>query len=388
MYLSYTLPYLLYLLICALLFLNANTQYKIASAKKAVYCVSLYTFFSVTIIFIGCRGYIGADWLVYKPFFDSAPTLIEHNKIYRFISKSVFEKGFSIYVILVKSIYNDYLFFQFISFIIDILLLHIFFDRYCKKYYFLCWVFYWILQGYVFEMIILRNVKSIILFLLSIKYIEKRKFLPYLFLNLLGFTFHSSSIIYFPLYFIALAKRRKIVEIILFIFGNCIYLLQIKWFSNILIKFSTLFFGRLSLILAAYLKSENFMSSYGITIGYIERLFTFCLFYKFSDTLISENPKNKVFYFLFLFYSYIFLFFSEILIILERIPNLFICSYWILYPQIYQRIKKDWKKFFLFLLIIYGLLRTMSLLNAKYAFYDNFIFGSLSPKLREQKYTY
>lgn len=49
---------------------------------------------------------------------------------------------------------------------------------------------------------VMRNMKSISFFYLSIPFLIQRKALPYFILNLIGFGFHTSSIVYFPLYFI------------------------------------------------------------------------------------------------------------------------------------------------------------------------------------------
>ena len=72
-----------------------------------------------------------------------------------------------------------------------------------------------------------RNTKSFSLFLLSLPYLQNRKLLPYLLLNMTGCLFHISSMIYLPLYFVLYRKMSK--EIIL----DKLFYCQYSYFMNI-----------------------------------------------------------------------------------------------------------------------------------------------------------
>ena len=50
--------------------------------------------------------------------------------------------------------------------------------------------------------------------------------MPFIALNLLGFLFHSSSLIYFPMYFLLKINWNKIFIFVTFILGNIYYLLD------------------------------------------------------------------------------------------------------------------------------------------------------------------
>jgi hypothetical protein len=76
----------------------------------------------------------------------------------------------------------------------------------------------------------------------------------------------------------------------------------------------------------------------------------------------------------FYLYSFIFLFFTEITIVTERVPALFIFSYWVLYPQIYALIQKNKKVSFLILFLFYGLIKIVLGYNILPAQYDNILF--------------
>lgn len=391
MYLINTLPYIIFfsLFVILLLVSNINYAYENIKTNKSTNMLAIYSLFLFSIVFIGCRGYVCADWLFYKPFFDKAPSLnSEKSIILDFLRKSMYEKGFSLYVIILKTIFDNYLFLQFVSFLIDVIILHYFFKEYCSEHYFLCWCLYWIFQGFVFEIITIRNTKSIMLFLLSIKYLYQRKPCKYFILNIIGFLFHTSSIIYIPLYFLTYLKRKKKLEIMLFVVGNVVFFLHISWIKNLLLQIAPLISGRLATMLNIYLSNEKFSSAQGISIGLFERTLTFFIFFKYADELEKDSGVNKIFYILFLLYIYTYLFFSEMFIMIERIPNLFVCSYWIIYPKIYGKLKKDWKLLFLIILFLYGVLKTLMLMNMKSTYYDNFLFDYIEPNIRAQYFTY
>lgn len=69
-----------------------------------------------------------------------------------------------------------------------------------------------------------------LVFYLSIPFLIQRKALPYFILNLIGFGFHTSSIVYFPLYFILTKKYHKYVYWGIFLVGNFMVLSHINLF--------------------------------------------------------------------------------------------------------------------------------------------------------------
>lgn len=385
--LSNSFPYIAFSLLFFLFSLDGYVFSKNTEAYKSIRFLFVNATVLISIYFIGCRGFVAADWYFYLPYFEKCPTFFdETSKIFEFVKNNEYEKGYCLFSIICKSIFDNYFAFQFICFVIDFFVLHSFFKEYCRKYYFLGWMLFWIFQGFVFEIIILRNAKAIMLFLISIKYAEKRKFLPYFFINLLGVFFHSSAVIYIPLYFFFGLKRHPKIELFLFISGGFIYVLQIPLIKPVLLLFSNFMPGRYGHLVQMYLASDLYSASYGITIGFLERFFTFCILYKFSKRIIKNDNRMKTFWFIFLLYSYSYLFMSDFSILIERIPNLFICSYWILYPKLFGLLKKEFKYIFLILLLLYGSMRTATLLSKNWAYYDNFITGAISSMERKNLY--
>jgi hypothetical protein len=232
------------------------------------------------------------------------------------------------------------------------------------------------------------------LFLISLKYIERRKLLIYMIINIIGTLFHISSLLYLPLYFILNKKIHRTVILTLFFIGNLIFLLQIEWCKSVLIFVSTMISGRLGYLLKNYLSSSFYSSSYGISIGYLERFFSFVIFYYFTQRLYKSN--NNIFIYLNAFYIYIFIFlyFSEVTIIFERVGALFVFSYWILYPLIYSSFKNKSRQIFLLILLFYGVLKLGVGNKDVFTIYDNILlpFKSYQERLeilnQHSKYIY
>jgi hypothetical protein len=339
------------------------------------------------LLFLGFRGFIFTDWESYYAFFQKCPGVFDSVKeISAFFSRGQYfawGRGFLVYTFIIKSFTQNYFLFQFISFSIDIFILYWFFKKYIPNYIVLGFLFFYSFNGIDIEVNLLRNSKAILLFLISIKYIEKHNFIKYLMINILGCLFHISSIVYIPLYFILNRTFNKYFILFIFIAGNIIFLLQIKWFSSVLIKLAAFNHNRLFDLIINYMNSEKFSSPYGISIGYLERQITFIIFYMNVDKLRNDMKVNNIFLNAFFVYCFIYLYFAEMYILVMRIPLLLVFSYWILYPKIYSYQKKNSKYLFLFMLLSYTTLRLISGYSSVMCLYDNALFGYKSYEVRK-----
>lgn len=173
---------------------------------------------------------------------------------------------------------------------------------------------------------LLRNFKALDCFLLSLPYLQSKKIIKYTLLNILGATFHISSLLYLPLFFILTVNIHKYVIWIIFIVITLIYWLKIHVTSSIIgyiLAGSEKYVG--------YLESD---SGFGFTLGYFERTFTFLLFTFLYKRLIIQKKSNNIFYNCsFLYYSFHILF-NDIAVVAERIPFLFIIGNWVLYTNV------------------------------------------------------
>lgn len=283
--------------------------------------------FFILLLFLGLRGFVGSDFASYYLFFKELPTLWDFKRIE---TSFKFEPGFVLYSSIIKSIFPNYFFWVFINTFIDLYIFNWLFKRFSSSVV-LSWIIFISIIGLSIEFNLFRNVKSILLFLVSIPYLKERKPIPYLLLNLLGCLFHQSSFIYLPLYFI-LTKKLPIS----LLWGSFI-LVNVMMFTHF--SFTNIIINQITPLLGFGTGIEKFIryistgENYGLSIGYIERTITFIVFTLSLNKLRTQNDYNNIFYNCFFFYYILFYLFIDIKVFTERFPILFAFSYWILYPN-------------------------------------------------------
>ena len=362
--------YLSYILLIAFFLSIAIFQLGMPIEEKSRKYIN-FLVVAMYVFFFGFRGFVGFDWVNYYPFFKDIDKLSDFK--FATISNDV---GFSVFASFIKTVNPDYNFFILINTLVNVVLLHYFFKRYLPiRYYAFAFALFVAIGGIILELNLMRNVKGYLLFLLSIIYIEKRKPLPFFLLNLLGFLFHWSSLIFFPLYFFIHKKINIRLIILVFLIGNLIYLSQIEYITPF-VNWLSSFFGEVAEERTTmYLASTMFGSQYGLTFGYIERFFTFLLVLSYHKKLIANAKSNVIFINCFFIYIFINLFFSEINIIITRIGILFIFSYWILWPKILEN-SKIVEKIALFVIFsLYMNVRLISQTNNPMFKYENVLLG-------------
>lgn len=297
----------------------------------------LYIFFILMlIVFFGTRGYLGYDWYSYKPNFEKTDDILQvFSGNYKSIFYSGYEFGFQLYSSVIKAFSSDYFVFNFFNTVTDFLLIYFIFKRYSKYPIFALFLYFGI-HGIALEIDMMRNIKSILLFLCSIKYIKERKPVVFIALNILGMMFHSSSVIYFPMYFILNIKWNRKFILGLFILGNIYYLSNFRLIVNGIRAFSGYLPGGIGQKIAGYISIIPSDFPLGFSIFYIERIAVFLLVYFLGSNLISKKYGN-----IFLNSTYIsvfiFLFTSELSVISLRIGILFVYSYWFIIPMLIEK---------------------------------------------------
>lgn len=151
--------------------------------------------FLLLFVFLGLRGFIFSDWQNYYLFFESAPTLydgmVEIGNYLQSGTYSGWEDGFLLYSIIIKTIWNNYFFWQAISYLIDFCLLFWLFSTYVPRRIVLCFVFTFVF-GLAIQVDLMRNVNAILFFVVyPLFFIKSRKFLPYILLSLLDCLFQT-----------------------------------------------------------------------------------------------------------------------------------------------------------------------------------------------------
>ncbi len=357
----YSFPYIF----IALLFLFLWFFYEKRGKNVSAICSIIFIFF------YGFRGFVAWDWMSYYTRFGLPVEFIPD------VYSS--ELGFAWTCIIIKSILDNYHFFIFVLTIIDLWLLFEIFKRYAKRNIALMFFFFVVFYT-PSEFDLLRNIKSILLFYFSLKYFFEKKYLKYILINLIGLSFHTSSIIYLFISIIIFRPLNRKLIFLLFILGNVLFLKQEGIFTLIFEKISSIYdIGIYQVLFDSYLNSDKFSSQYGISFGYVERFISFVLVYKYYNLIVLKNKELYPVVNLFYFFVFINLYFSDLTIVVERIGNLFRFSYVILCPIIYESINLRFlKKAYISFIIIFSITRFHIFTNNIFYDYENILFGAKS----------
>lgn len=304
----------------------------------------LFVFSIILLIgFLGLRGFIGWDWWAYYPSYNNLPNGFNYEIGYEIWSNIFYKIGLS------------YHHFTFINTVADILILAYVLKKYSKYPIFSMFLFLAV-QGLSFEVDLLRNAKAVLLFIISIQFIKERKIIPFLILNILGMTFHMSSIIYLPMYFILNRNYSRKIILPLIILGNIYYLLDTKIFIHILEYMSSVLPAAVGGKITSYL--SIIPQNYKLPIGtlYFERLVTFIMVFFFlhkeKNHREKENPYSLIMENSFYIFYLIFLFTSEFFIASTRIGILFIYANWFLWGDIIENLRNTKIKAAVFLIAV------------------------------------
>ena len=363
---SYSFPYIL----LVIFYLGLSiAQFALPLEEKTRNYINYFAII-IYILFFGLRGFVGWDWYNYYPYFNKLPILSHFS-----FESSRFEIGFTLFAVIIKTINPDYHFFIFINCLVNIILLFIFLKKYTSsRLMIFSLLIFIVMEGLTLELNLLRNSKSVLLFLISLRYIEDRKLIKFLLLNITGIFFHWSAIIYLPLYFFLHKKIDLRIYFFIFIIGNIIYLFQIQYVKPVVLFLASLM-GKVAHGKAeGYLSSKIFGIQYGITFGYLERVTTSLLIMFYYNKLINRSKSNILFINSFFIFFVVYFFFSEISVIVNRVGILFFFSYWILWPQIVEVSERVTKYLLFFFMAIYLNVRIISMTNNILYKYDNIMF--------------
>ena len=304
----------------------------------------LFVFGVILLIgFLGLRGFIGWDWWAYYPSYNNLPNGFNYEIGYEIWSNIFYKIGLS------------YHHFTFINTVADILILAYVLKKYSKYPIFSMFLFLAV-QGLSFEVDLLRNAKAVLLFIISIQFIKERKIIPFLILNILGMTFHMSSVIYLPMYFILNRNYSRKIILPLIILGNIYYLFDTKLFIHILEYMSSVLPAAVGGKITSYL--SIIPQNYKLPIGtlYFERLVTFIMVFFFlhkeKNHREKENPYSLIMENSFYIFYLIFLFTSEFFIASTRIGILFIYANWFLWGDIIENFRDTKIKAAVFLIAV------------------------------------
>ena len=367
--LSYSIPYLL--LFFLFLLLDWICSRGAGEREKAF---ARYSAVALYVIFFGFRGFIGADWNNYYPFYNELPSLFSGQFG---TSDNLFEPGFVLFSTICKTISSNYHFFILINALVNVLLLDIFIRRHLNdRQYVLGIMIFLLMGGIINEIDLLRASKAVLLFMISIKYIQSRKLFKFLLINAIGLSFHSTTLLFLPLYFIVNRKFSIKPILLIWIIGNAIFLLQVEYIKPVLTFLASIFGASYSLMLSMYLDSDVFNTAYGFSLGFIERTFSFVVLAFFHNRLYTQGIYSKIFINIFYIFIFCNLIFGEFYILQARVGLMLSFTYMIIWPMVYRAVQKKLLRQTLSLVFgLYVIFKTISYTGSVIYRYDNVLTG-------------
>lgn len=370
----YTIPYILLILFYAILAWYYETADK-DDSKWHIILMSVVMF----VFFFGFRGFCFYDWDAYYPAFQRY-TLTDLYTLPR--EDWPFEPGFTVLMMLSKSLFNNYHFFVLLCNLIDTFLLMRFLSRRVDNIP-LALMICISMNGLGLFTDLMRNSITILIFANAIELIEQRRFIPYVLICVASATIHSSALFYIPLYFFIHRRLNKWVYLGLFIAGNIVFLFHIPVFLTLVDFVASIISPDLQYKIEEY-TSMMPGASFGISIGYLERLFTGGIVFCYLDKLRQQREDNDIFINSLLMYLMLFFLFSEFKVISLRFSNLFSYAYWIIWMDLIKCFSiTNNKRLYLAFITIYCVFKMYGSSNYIIARYDNVLLGAQPFHIRE-----
>jgi hypothetical protein len=363
-----SMPYVLMVLAFFALYLfgNSSSLERKESTISGIWLIAVFFCF---------RGYIFTDVFNYKKFFDSVPDLYTAIST-DFIKETWWEPGFVYYCCLIKTFTGNYLVFQAIDTVVDLILFYKGLEWF-RANNGLTYMIFLAMNGLILFVDAMRNVKSILIFIIALRYVYDRRLVKYYLCCAIAMCFHVSSIVYFPFYFVLYRRFRRstfaaifLVSIVFFFFSSQVFL---AFFTSL----SPLMPGRLGEMVQQYVLNSSAMSEQRtLSLGLIEKIVTFCAVFTLYGSLYRD--KNVLIVNSFLAYFSLYFVFSGFYEVSNRLSILFIFSYWILWPQFIGLIRdRNVKAIGLMVTLTYCILKC-SLYSKPYQEYENVLFGAKS----------
>ena len=351
--------YIFHIFFLFFLFLIDKEQKKthtyIHTAPKVICIISYFLFW-------GLRGFIGTDFSWYYPYFSN----LSEGLMNAFSDKERIEPGYVIYTYFFKQLCDNYHAFIAFSTAINILFLHIIFKKLLKEYYILGYIIFIAFCANL-EFNNLRNIRSILLFFISLNSIVRKDWKSFYCINLIGLTFHSTSIFYFPLYFI-LNRNWKFIILPVVIIGFLLIILQVNLLTSTIQLVGSWMGGIYEA--SAYLFTSD-LTNKGLSAGAITRFICGLILWK-SYKNINE-PIYRIYANLAICYLFCFSFFNEIPVFRLRFSLMFSIALCVIIPYIYTKLRRKYKLLYFIFISLTTLSQTMVNFQGPLFKYDNLL---------------
>lgn len=371
----YSLPYIVVLTLfgaCAVYFDH------IEDTDKKKYA----TLFAITLFFIffGFRGYVFTDWISYAKMMEDVTfgdifqlTTVHEDAV-------VHEPGFTLLCWLCSLITRDYVFFVVVVTVIDLWLYLRFLKQWNVDNVAFSFMLLMAFEGIGIMFNLMRNQIAIFIFMNSLVYIVNRKPWQYMGCCLLALSFHLSSIVLFPLYFVLHRKTNKWVFLGIFI---AFFLFYISQQSIVATGLQVLGLGGM-LGEKAELYTTFFSTSRALSItGTIEKFGLVTLIFLFYDKLNSNVKNFQVLVNCLLLYFFCYYVLAEFKTLSSRMSYIFVFPYWVVWIYIIKVMAiPNNKRLLAGVLYLYSVYMLALNISTPVQQYDNVLFGAKSQNER------
>jgi hypothetical protein len=365
---------MLYYILAILIFFYAlygvSTEGGIKKAGKLLSGYTAFFILSAFIVLSGMRWETGTDWQPYYTFFLKNNTWKE----YRGYQNGQFEILYTLLNYLVKLVTNSYTVFLFVLAILTILLKYVSIEKIALYPALTFFLFY---CGYIGDIFPVRQTLAVSILMVSIYFIHKKRKLPFICLVAVAVAFHLSAILWVFSYYIYHKKFGNrfilfflILAFIIGQFGIRLYLPLLNMFSK---RLGNL--GKILNRLIVYLSGQYDDGSYSLLrniLALIKRMFLIPIFLVLRKKINISNDYANGLLNLYLFGTVFYLLFAMNINFapLQRMSVPFVLLEIFLLPIILKIIRAKYMKFiYLDLLLLYGLTKLYSALNAYYDLY-------------------
>lgn len=374
---GFSTPYIILNIIFIILSVLSFT-FKTKLSQKILAMLSMIVF----VVFFCFRGYVQTDTINYYALFERLPGILSG-----IADEPHFDKGFIVYMEIIKSLGFNYDQFIIISTFIDLILLTILFRQYFSyKYYALFFYLFLMFTGLEYEFNLMRNIKATLLFLISIKYIYSRNFIKFLILNLLALSFHWSSILFFPLYFILHKEISLKSYCVLFLVGILIYVLMPYVLHALLQIFTTVFEGYMfTEKIDDYLNLDMFSAGKQFSLMDIALMIWYVLILITYNQIKRTSPHVICFINLFALYFLFSCMGSGMILFRQRVAILFEPSCWLLFIWLIKSQRYTNKVILFSVIVLYGMFLTYRRTKNDTMYqYDNFLLSEKVISMEER----
>jgi hypothetical protein len=319
------------LLYCVFLY---DIQGRVVGRKMSV----IFVFISLVLL-VTLRYRVGGDALFYEDIYPELPDLSDYSD---FVNHSNFLNYQPLWILLVsftKTITSDIILFQLIHSLIFNISLWIFLQRYSLKPFSVLTVLFVSLLYFYFSFEIQRETVAISIFMLSIKYLEEKKWLIYFPLAILSFLFHISAVLLFVIPLMSYIKFNQVLLWLTLFSSVLVFIFRDAILSLIL---SLLFTDTLRTKMEVY--AEFKFSALGFWAFYFVRVFLLIPIMLFNVKNNLHEQRFRWFYPTFFVVSVM----AQFFVGFERLLNYMFPVYMIIvvdffyeyYPKIENRIQK------------------------------------------------